>query len=176
MPIRFRCAYCNQLMGIATRKAGEVVSCPKCAGQVRVPTPEPGSVEEDAPAGNAAAAFEEDDEVQKLLEYVEETKPAVTAGPRQAPAAPMPAILTAPPAPRPIQPSLGAAPRPMPHPASDRPSPLDIDVVPLSNGSLPPLLPARGVYLTPGVLAIMLVLVGLLVGLAFFLGFLLGRS
>jgi hypothetical protein len=53
---------------------------------------------------------------------------------------------------------------------------MDIDVVPLSNGSLPPLLPARGVYLTPGVLAIMLVLVGLLVGLAFFLGFLLGRS
>src|SRR5947209_460375 len=29
MPIRFRCAYCNQLMGIARRKAGTVVRCPK---------------------------------------------------------------------------------------------------------------------------------------------------
>ena len=28
MPIRFRCAYCNQLMGIARRKAGTVVRCP----------------------------------------------------------------------------------------------------------------------------------------------------
>jgi phage FluMu protein Com len=40
MPIRFRCAYCNQLMGIAHRKAGTVVRCPNCAGQVVVPRPE----------------------------------------------------------------------------------------------------------------------------------------
>jgi phage FluMu protein Com len=39
MPIRFRCAYCNQLMGIASRKAGTVVRCPKCAGEIIVPTP-----------------------------------------------------------------------------------------------------------------------------------------
>jgi hypothetical protein len=39
MPIRFRCAYCNQLMGIARRKAGTVVRCPKCAGELIVPTP-----------------------------------------------------------------------------------------------------------------------------------------
>src|SRR5437879_4729747 len=37
MPIRFRCAYCNQLMAIAHRKAGTVVRCPTCAGQVVVP-------------------------------------------------------------------------------------------------------------------------------------------
>lgn len=37
MPIRFRCAYCNQLMGISRRKAGTVVRCPTCAGQVVVP-------------------------------------------------------------------------------------------------------------------------------------------
>src|SRR5207248_11693560 len=42
MPIRFRCAYCNQLMGIARRKAGTIVRCPKCAGEVIVPAlPEP---------------------------------------------------------------------------------------------------------------------------------------
>jgi hypothetical protein len=40
MPIRFRCAYCNQLLGIARRKAGQVVRCPTCAGQVVVPNPE----------------------------------------------------------------------------------------------------------------------------------------
>jgi hypothetical protein len=39
MPIRFRCAYCNQLMGISRRKAGTVVRCPTCAGQVVVPDP-----------------------------------------------------------------------------------------------------------------------------------------
>jgi hypothetical protein len=39
MPIRFRCAYCNQLMGIARRKAGSVVSCPGCQRQLVVPTP-----------------------------------------------------------------------------------------------------------------------------------------
>lgn len=37
MPIRFRCAYCNQLLGIARRKAGTVVRCPTCAGQILVP-------------------------------------------------------------------------------------------------------------------------------------------
>ena len=40
MPIRFRCAYCNQLMGISRRKAGTVVRCPTCAGQVVVPDPD----------------------------------------------------------------------------------------------------------------------------------------
>src|ERR1043165_1697455 len=40
MPIRFRCAYCSQLMAIARRKAGTVVRCPKCAGEIIVPTPE----------------------------------------------------------------------------------------------------------------------------------------
>jgi len=39
MPIRFRCAYCNQLMGISRRKAGTVVRCPSCSGQVVVPNP-----------------------------------------------------------------------------------------------------------------------------------------
>src|SRR5688572_8659123 len=37
MPIRFRCKYCNQLMGIAHRKAGTEVECPTCKGKVAVP-------------------------------------------------------------------------------------------------------------------------------------------
>ena len=54
--------------------------------------------------------------------------------------------------------------------------PPDFDVVPMNNNMMAPQLPARGVVLSPGVLTIMLVLVGLLIGLAFVLGLLLGRS
>src|SRR5262245_60133352 len=41
MPIRFRCPFRNQLLGISARKEGSVVRCPTCAGQVRVPKVEP---------------------------------------------------------------------------------------------------------------------------------------
>jgi phage FluMu protein Com len=37
MPIRFRCQHCNQLMGIARRKAGMTVTCPTCRAQLVVP-------------------------------------------------------------------------------------------------------------------------------------------
>src|SRR5438067_7100524 len=40
MPVKFRCVYCEQLLGIARRKAGTVVKCPNCEGQLIVPTPE----------------------------------------------------------------------------------------------------------------------------------------
>jgi hypothetical protein len=39
MPIRFRCVFCQQLLGIGRRKAGTVVRCPTCANQVVVPGP-----------------------------------------------------------------------------------------------------------------------------------------
>src|ERR1051325_10850643 len=54
MPIRFRCVYCEQLLGIARRKAGTVVKCPNCAGQVIVPAPEQAD-DSDAEAPTAAA-------------------------------------------------------------------------------------------------------------------------
>lgn len=38
MPIRFRCGHCQQLLGIARRKAGTVVTCPSCQQAVIVPT------------------------------------------------------------------------------------------------------------------------------------------
>ena len=41
MPIRFRCVYCDKLLGIAKRKAGAVVDCPQCKQPHIVPTPEP---------------------------------------------------------------------------------------------------------------------------------------
>jgi hypothetical protein len=166
MPIRFRCAYCNQLMGIAKRKAGQVVTCPKCGGQVVVPTPDPSQEEEEPKPGSPGAVFEEDDEVQRLLEYVEETeRPPPTAQPagarKPAPAAPMPQ-------PRPpMAHPLPAAPR---VPAAE----VQLDVVPV--GGDEPLPPPGGVHLSPGVLAIVLTLAGLTLGLMFLLGFLVGRS
>lgn len=59
MPIRFRCAYCNQLMGIARRKAGTVVRCPTCSGQVVVP--DPGAAAEAGPPGSPNQLFEGSD-------------------------------------------------------------------------------------------------------------------
>src|SRR5437763_16230306 len=66
MPIRFRCAYCKQLMGIARRKAGTVVSRPKCAGQVVVPTPPPG--EDDGPDPREAVANQSEGGKEALFE------------------------------------------------------------------------------------------------------------
>jgi hypothetical protein len=70
MPIRFRCAYCNQLMGIARRKAGTVVRCPNCAGQVIVPTPagEASAPQTPTPKSSAGPLIFEDDDIDKLFE------------------------------------------------------------------------------------------------------------
>src|SRR5437879_2651058 len=70
MPIRFRCAYCNQLMGIARRKAGTVVRCPNCAGQVIVPNSDgsdPGMGKAVAAGGAAAPALFEHNEFEEAL-------------------------------------------------------------------------------------------------------------
>lgn len=40
MPIKFRCEYCKQLIGIADSKAGSLVDCPTCARTLRVPNRE----------------------------------------------------------------------------------------------------------------------------------------
>ncbi len=70
MPIRFRCAYCNQLMGISRRKAGKVVRCPKCAGEIIVPVPEgmdaPDPPESPAEQAAGPAAFEDKNFEQAL--------------------------------------------------------------------------------------------------------------
>ena len=75
MPIRFRCCYCDKLLGIARRKAGTVVDCPHCSEKLIVPTPdlegEAASPEEEArdsaedsalaSAGGGAQLFENGD-------------------------------------------------------------------------------------------------------------------
>jgi phage FluMu protein Com len=57
MPIRFRCKYCNQLIGIARRKAGSDVSCPTCHGRLTVP--EGVAAETEGRPRGAVAPFEQ---------------------------------------------------------------------------------------------------------------------
>ena len=59
MPIRFRCVYCDKLLGIARRKAGAVVNCPQCQQPLIVPTPEPEA--EATASGEPNKLFERDD-------------------------------------------------------------------------------------------------------------------
>jgi hypothetical protein len=86
MPIRFRCAYCNQLLGIARRKAGQVVRCPTCAGQVVVPTPEEvGDAEAEAEgpepaAGDGPPVFERSD-FDQIFQVPEGPEPAALPAP-----------------------------------------------------------------------------------------------
>ena len=153
MPIRFRCAYCNQLMGISKRKAGTVVKCPKCAGEIIVPTPdgeqpveesgeppaqEPEPAATDQPA--AAGAFEEKDFEQYFHEAAG-ASPAAVAAPSETAAEPAP-------------------------PPAEEPSPPD----------LPPPPPARrGLFLSLPMLFFSLVVIVVLLILMFVIGFYLGR-
>ncbi len=46
--LKFRCYRCNQLLGVSSRRAGTVISCPKCAAELKVPRPEEQTVTADA--------------------------------------------------------------------------------------------------------------------------------
>src|SRR5260370_8430376 len=103
MPIKFRCKYCNQLMGIARRKAGTDVNCPTCNGLLRVPLQDEPSAPAPAVGSGVvpppAPVFERSD-FGEYLQAEAHNQPAL------APPAPRP---SPPPAPRP-------PPLPPPHP------------------------------------------------------------
>ncbi|MFL5240753.1 MAG: hypothetical protein ACJ8FY_01480 [Gemmataceae bacterium] len=73
MPIRFRCSYCNQMLGISRRKIGSLVRCPTCAGQIVVPAKSTATAESQAPAGGSV--FERHD-FDELLEIPAVEQPA----------------------------------------------------------------------------------------------------
>src|SRR4051794_39841908 len=99
MPIRFRCAYCNQLMGISRRKAGTIVRCPKCSGQVVVPNPDDQPADDHTPppepsaTGDGVKGLEDLDLDDLLAGAASETagKQQVSSKPARAPARPEPA-------------------------------------------------------------------------------------
>jgi phage FluMu protein Com len=105
MPIRFRCRYCNQLLGIARRKSGTQVQCPTCRAELTVPVAD--EVEEPAPAANPPL-FERDD--------FEDFLNGGSASSARAPAPPAP--MRAPPRPAPAPPVYESEPySPVPSPA-----------------------------------------------------------
>src|SRR5262249_22551536 len=178
MPIRFRCAYCNQLMGIARRKAGTVVHCPKCKGQVIVPTPENAPPAEDenpfalgptnaaaaqhgprpggVPAGpGAAGAVFERSDFENLFQPVPQSPQAASPQAAQ-------------PAPAGAAPASGAVREPAPSTVA-APSNLEFERV-------FPKPTSRRLELTPTMLALAGGLIVILMGLAFFVGLLMGRT
>jgi hypothetical protein len=157
MPIRFRCAYCNQLMGIARRKAGTVVRCPTCAGQVVVPTPGPSS--EAAPEGpeNTGQALFEQSNFDQIFAAPPPVPPATAPGNVSAPAAP-----AAPPA--------AAFPPLAPLPKVDVEKLEGAGMMPLGEG-MPD---TPGIFLSTAKLTLLSVVVVVLLGLAFGAGLLVG--
>jgi hypothetical protein len=82
MPIRFRCTYCNQLMGIARRKAGTVVRCPSCTSQVIVPDPGPDDLDKGRRGGNPPV-FERSD-FDEIFRPARKSRPAPQAAESEA--------------------------------------------------------------------------------------------
>lgn len=77
MPIRFRCVYCNQLLGIARRKAGTVVQCTNCNGQIVVPKPAAAARK---PTSAPRANLFEDGDFDELLRPLLETELPLDGG------------------------------------------------------------------------------------------------
>jgi hypothetical protein len=89
MPVRFRCAYCNQLLGIARRKAGSIVRCPTCSGQVVVPTVESVPAHQSAGAGEQPVFERSDfDELFGTATAGQQPSPVEASPPAPMPAAP----------------------------------------------------------------------------------------
>jgi phage FluMu protein Com len=151
MPIRFRCTYCHQLMGIARRKAGTEVECPTCKGKVLVPASSDEHVPVQPPAADAPPFFEQHD--FDFLNIPQKAEPA----------------LAAPPQPQPVP-----QPEPLPRPVR-QPSGYDVDVAPMPGAMLPPGEPA-GIYLSPTRATLLTVAVILGLALAFSAGLLVGRA
>jgi len=85
VPIRFRCAYCNQLMGIARRKAGTVVRCPTCSGQVVVPNPDATGAQQGPQQPNQLFERSDFDELFDPVSPKEHTGATVGARPPESP-------------------------------------------------------------------------------------------
>jgi hypothetical protein len=169
MPIRFRCAYCNQLMGISRRKAGTVVRCPSCSGQVVVPNP--ASEPTEKPQAPAQPELFERSNFDELFDDAAGGKraparPAAAAAPRPTPDQPQ---AIGPPAARrqePVVQPVEEAPRP-PELAFDV-EPVPLPPVPTDAGTRP------GIVLSPRVATLAIVGVILALALAFALGLFVG--
>lgn len=152
MPIRFRCQYCNQLLGISRRKAGTHVDCPTCHAQVMVPSTDPNAAAAAAPAATAAPAAQQEAPLFERSDFDEILRPGGPPPPAALPPLPPPAL-----------------------PMGDRPSAYDVDR--LDPGVLAPSGVARppGVFLSPTQATVLTVITVFLLAIAFGAGLLVGR-
>lgn len=166
MPIRFRCAYCNQLMGIARRKAGQVVHCPTCSGQVVVPNPEEEEAQVPVPAEAQTMESSASGQKPNLLENDDFDKIF-----EESPSAPPP------------QPAQAPIPKPAPmpepsHTAASSPHPVpQYDVEQVDPNALVPMNPEgqAGIFLSPARATILTIVGIILLAVAFGAGVLVGR-
>lgn len=171
MPIRFRCVYCDKLLGIATRKAGTVVNCPQCGQPLIVPTPEaepekatapsnPSQFQATMPPTAPSKLFERDD-----FDVVLQSDVTVAATESAPPPIARRSKSSPPPVPSPLPPKPFAIEQNLPAPPRDYPAPLPLPV------------PKRapGLTLSTGMLILMLAVVLFLVIAAFGAGVLVGR-
>ena len=149
MPIRFRCTYCDQFMGIARRKAGSLVRCPACRHEIAVPI----DADEDSPP--VPVPIPVPPPRQDLFDR-DDFDALLAGGTSMAGAKPAPASGTIP---RPLAeiagakgPAVGAA-------------PVAVSLVPIRGG----------LVLSPGRVTMLTVVVLLLLAMAFALGLLVGR-
>ena len=96
MPIRFRCSYCNRLLGIASRKAGTDTTCPHCGQAITVPA---------APDEDGRTERLDADDMDELIghqmtERVAEPATQMLGGPRAEPPRPAAAKPGPPPLPK----------------------------------------------------------------------------
>jgi DNA-directed RNA polymerase subunit RPC12/RpoP len=151
MPIRFRCPHCNQRLGIARRKAGTEVQCPKCQALVLVPPTDMEGIGDAAappPAPPAPLVFERSD----FEDYLKEPL-------HQGPAHPIPDA-------EPFPDFAAAPPEPAPHTPAAPPAFFPPPAPPPS----PP-----GLFLSPTQATILTVIAILLLALAFGAGLCVGR-
>jgi phage FluMu protein Com len=149
MPIRFRCHACNQLLGIARRKAGMQVKCPTCRTEVTVPKTDEVEREEEPAAAAPEPLFERDDFEAMLNE------PAGTSASRAAAAPPAPVFV--PPQPAAAQRFYESEPYAPPSASASRRNP-----------------PPVGILISPARATVLTVAVILLLALAFGAGLLVG--
>jgi phage FluMu protein Com len=147
MPIKFRCKYCNQLMGIARRKAGTDVNCPTCNGVLSVPfQDEPTAAV--PPVGAPPQPIFESNDFDAYLQADVRNQPVVTAPPIAAPVQGTGTVWS-PPAPKmiPVEPAY--------HPAYG---------------------PQPGIVISNGLATLLTIGVIFLMALAFSLGLFVGRA
>lgn len=158
MPIRFRCVYCDKLLGIAHRKANTVVNCPQCGQALIVPSPPEGQgAEEEQPTPPPAQRpsrttpvtsppkdrLFESNEFDDLVEEQDNTLRGTVSA----------------------EPSAPSYPQPIRH-----------SVAPMPTVAPPPPAPPAGLVLSGGKLILLILVVLGLIAAAFGGGFFVGKS